>query len=240
MKKALIILTSLIFILTLSGCGQKVNLENKEASEKGEEIVSKIGQEEKIVSKTSKDKIEDKFKIKEKTMPKKALMIIAFKNFRDEEYLEPKEILENGGVEITTASSQLGEAKGSFGNTAKVDLTLEQVNVADYDGVIFVGGPGAVVYQDNTKAQEIARKAVEQDKILAAICIAPTILAKAGVLSGRRATVWTNVLDKSAAKILEENGATFVKENVVQDGKIITANGPGAAKEFGRKILEEL
>jgi protease I len=66
------------------------------------------------------------------------------------------------------------------------------------------------------------------------------ILAKAGVLKDKKATVWTSSLDRGPVKILKENGAEFVNEKVVRDGKIITANGPAAATEFGEKILENL
>jgi len=65
-------------------------------------------------------------------------------------------------------------------------------------------------------------------------------LAKAGTLEGKKAAVWSSPLDKSAVKILKENGADYQKDSLVVDGKIITANGPGAAKEFGQKIVEGL
>jgi len=64
-------------------------------------------------------------------------------------------------------------------------------------------------------------------------------LAKAGVLEGKRATFWTYPLG-SQANILKENVAIFEKKSVVVDGKIITANGPGAAREFGKAIVEAL
>ena len=60
------------------------------------------------------------------------------------------------------------------------------------------------------------------------------------MLDGKKATVWTSTLDRGPVKILEENGAEFVNEKVIQDGNIITANGPAAAEEFGEKILENL
>ncbi len=73
---------------------------------------------------------------------------------------------------------------------------------------------------------------------MGAICIAPTILAYAGVLEGKKATVWNQ--DGKQAEILTKNGAEFVDELVVVDGKIVTANGPPAAEAFGKKILEML
>lgn len=184
---------------------------------------------------------------KENSMPqdktltgKKVAIIIAFRDFRDEEYFVPKEILERAGVEVKTASSEPGTAIGKLGGEAEVNLTLKDLKPADFDAVLFIGGPGAPKYLDNEISYNIARQALGQGKVLAAICISPTILAKAGVLAGKKATVWSSVLDKSGVKILEENNAVYQDKAVVVDGKIVTANGPDAAKEFGQTIVELL
>jgi protease I len=65
------------------------------------------------------------------------------------------------------------------------------------------------------------------------------ILAKAGILKGRKATVWTSETDKSAVKILEENGVKYEKLPVVSDGAI-TADGPVSALKFAEKIVQML
>jgi protease I len=183
-------------------------------------------------------------KIPEKTeMPKaegkKAVMIIAFRDFRDAEYFVPKEILEKAGVEVKTASNKMGTAIGADGGDTNVDLLVSQINVADFDAIIFVGGPGCLTALDNEDSYRVVREAVSQGKILASICISPVILAKSGVLKGKKATVW-NDWTKSQAKILEKEGAIFEEKPVVVDGKIITANGPQAAKDFGKAILDLL
>lgn len=171
-------------------------------------------------------------------MPQKALFIIAPKDFQDHEYSAPKEILEEAGVGVITASQKTGSITGAFGSTAWATLNLSQIKVADYDAIVFIGGGGAVVYQQDSQAHKIAQEAVKQNKILAAICISPTTLAYAGVLKGKKATVWN--ADNQQYKILEKNGAFFANKPVVVDGKIITANGPPAAEEFGQKILQAL
>jgi protease I len=183
-------------------------------------------------------------KIPEKTeMPKgkvkKAVMIIAFRDFRDAEYFVPKEILEKAGVEVKTASNKMGTAIGADGGDTNVDLLVSQINVADFDAIIFVGGPGCLTALDNEDSYRVVREAVSQGKILASICISPVILAKSGVLKGKKATVW-NDWTKSQAKILEKEGAIFEEKPVVVDGKIITANGPQAAEDFGKAILDLL
>lgn len=171
---------------------------------------------------------------------KKAAMIIAFSDFRDEEYFIPKEILEKSGVEIKIISNKVGKALGVNGGEAEVGFLLKDFNPSDFDAVVFVGGPGCLKNLDNENSYQMIREIIFQDKILAAICISPVILAKAGVLKGKKAAVWSSALDKSAIKILEENKAIFEVKPVVQDGKIITANGPATAEQFGKAILEAL
>ena len=170
----------------------------------------------------------------------RAAIIIAFKNFRDEEYFVPKEILEKAGVELKTVSSQTGEAVGADGGTIKVDILIQDLKISDFDAIVFIGGPGALKYLDNEKSYKIIREAIEADKVLAAICIAPTILAKAGVLKGKKTTVWTSPLDRSPIEILEKNGAIYEDKSVVADGNIVTADGPAAAKSFAAAIIQNL
>lgn len=171
---------------------------------------------------------------------KRVVMIVAFRNFRDAEYFIPKEILEKAGVEIKTASNKKGVAVGADGGDVNVDLLVSEINVAEFDGVIFIGGPGCLSALDNEDSYRLIRETVSQNKILAAICISPVILAKAGVLEGKRATVWSSPLDKTGIKILQEKGSIYQENSVVVDGKIITANGPQSAEAFGNKILEVL
>ena len=171
---------------------------------------------------------------------KHVLMIIAHQNFRDEELLKPRQILQNAGAEITIASSSLAPARGALGATVKPDLLLKDVNPADYAAVVFVGGPGAKEYWQDQQAHEIARLALDKDKparpgILAAICIAPVTLANAGVLKGKRATVWP-----SEAPRLKAAGAIYTAQHVETDGPIITADGPESAAQFGQALLKAL
>jgi protease I len=168
----------------------------------------------------------------------KALFIIAQKGYQPYEYDVPKKILEDVGIEVITASKQAGTCTAADQTTTGADVAIADVDVYDYDAIVFIGGPGAVGYQHDVQAHLTAQEAINRNKVLAAICIAPTILAYADVLEGKKATVWNQ--DGKSAEILTKNGAEFVNEAVVVDGKIITANGPEAAEEFGKKILEML
>lgn len=166
---------------------------------------------------------------------KTAVFIIAEDSFRDEELLQPKEILENSGVEVKIASTSLDQARGTLGAMVEPDILVGDINVEDFDAVIFVGGAGSSQYWEDSVAHKIAQDTINQDKILAAICIAPVTLAKAGVLKGKQATVW-----QSEAGQLKAAGANYTGKSVQIDGKIITGSGPTAAKEFGRAILNAL
>ncbi len=174
---------------------------------------------------------------------KKIALVIAFENFRDEEYFIPKGIFKKQEAEIVTVSSQAGTAIGTQGGEVEVDSTLDDFQVNGFDALIFVGGSGAQDYFENTRVHQIIREAFEKGKVIGAICIAPAILAKAGILKDRNATVWSTALDKSAVKILQEGGAIWQDgrtNGVTIDGKIVTANGPDATQEFAEEISKLL
>ncbi|PMP66284.1 MAG: DJ-1 family protein [Thermodesulfobacterium geofontis] len=165
----------------------------------------------------------------------KILMIIASQNFRDEELLIPKKLFEKEGYEVVIASTSLKPSKGMLGAVVTPQILIDKVKIGDYSAIVFVGGVGAQEYFNHPIAHKIAREAVSQGKVLAAICIAPRILAEAGVLKGKKATVWV-----SEGKVLEEKGAYYTGRSVEIDGKIITASGPQAAEEFAKSIIKLL
>ncbi len=166
-----------------------------------------------------------------------ALFIIANVGYQDREYLVPKELFETAGIQVTTAAKKKGICQGSMGSTAKA-LALTDIIETQFDIIILIGGPGSASYQKDALVHNLAHHQIENKKILAAICLAPTILAYAGVLKGKKATVWN--LDSRQHKILTDHGATFTNETVTTDGKIVTANGPMAAETFATTILKIL
>ncbi|MBZ9578517.1 DJ-1/PfpI family protein [Patescibacteria group bacterium] len=171
---------------------------------------------------------------------KKIAMIVAFRDFRDAEYFIPKEILEKAGAKITTVSTKSGTAVGADGGDIQVDLLIQDLNPADFEAIIFTGGPGCLQYLDNESSYKVAKETVEQNKVLGAICISPVILAKAGVLDSKKATVWSSPMDRGPVRILEEGGAIYQDELVVVDEKLITGNGPAAAEKFAQALIETL
>lgn len=165
--------------------------------------------------------------------------VIAKNGFRDEEYFIPREVLVAAEHVVVTASN--GEAgsvaTGSRGGEAHIDVNIGDADIKKYDAVIYAGGPGALENLDNEQSHHIIRETVSARKLLGAICIAPTILAKAGVLRGKKATVWSTPNEREGIAALQENGAEYIDAPVVKDGSIITASGPKAAQAFGEALV---
>lgn len=166
---------------------------------------------------------------------KKVLMVIAAQNFRDEEYAEPREALEHAGVRVTVACSTLNTARGKLGLEVKPDILIDAAKAGEYDGIVFVGGGGSQEYFENPIAQRLARDFYGSGKLTSAICIAPAILANAGLLNRKKATSFP-----SSADTLKAKGAVFTGVGVETDGMIVTASGPEAAKKFGERLVEVL
>jgi len=165
------------------------------------------------------------------------LLIIAEKNFRDEELFDTKDALEKAGLTTTIGAKTTGIKKGVLGKTAEATIALKNVNVLDYKAVIFVGGAGASAYFEYAAALIIAKLAAKHDKIVAAICIAPIILSNAGILKGKNVTIWDDTFHSYSKKIATK-GAKYTGNEVEIDGKIITANGPHAARKFGEAVAK--
>jgi len=166
---------------------------------------------------------------------KKIAMFIAFKGFRDEEYIEPKKALEAAGHAVTTVSTSRGTAQGKFRLTAQVDKLVGEIDPEDYDAVTLVGGPGALGELDNAAVHGIFRKAAGLGKVIGAICISPVVLAHAGLLKGKKATCFPD-----GAEALKEGGADYTEADLQIDGKFITADGPVPARKYGAALAELL
>lgn len=171
---------------------------------------------------------------------KKIAIVISFRNFQDQEFFIPKNLLEKEGAQIRVVSNKLGQALGIEGGEIEVDSLREDINMEDFDALVFVGGGGCLPSLDNEISYKLIKEAQKEKKLIAAICISPLILAKAGILKNKKATVWNSPMDQFPVRKLKENGADFQSSSVVQDGNIITARGPEVAEPFGEKIIKLL
>ena len=161
-------------------------------------------------------------------MSKNVLFIIAPENFRDEELFYTQEEIENVGISTTIASTRKGTCNGMLGGKTEATKNLSEINVNDYDAIIFIGGSGTPLILNDKRATKIAQESHNSTrvKVLGAICWAPTILAKAGVLNGKKATLWVGndpEYNMTTPEVIEKFGAIHVNKPVVEDGEIITA-----------------
>ena len=166
---------------------------------------------------------------------KKVLFIIAPKNFRDEELTEPRRVLEGYKAKTLVASNTLSTCTGMLGAKVTPNLTLDKVQVYDYDAVIFVGGSGSTVYYEDKTALSIARESNLKGRLTCSICLASGTLAGAGVLKGKDATGWPDT-----KVLVERNGGIYTGRDVEVSGRVITAKGPAVARQFGEAIAKAL
>ncbi|NOZ02109.1 MAG: DJ-1/PfpI family protein [Deltaproteobacteria bacterium] len=162
-------------------------------------------------------------------------MIVGSRDFRDEEYEEPRKEFEAAGYEVVTVSSIVGRVRGVLGTWVAVDRALAGCRASEFDGVVFVGGYGALEYEDNRSAHRLCCQALAGGKVLAALCVAPIILARAGVLNMRRATSFPD-----QREAMEACGAVHTGDAVTVDGLIVTGDGPMHTRQFARAVLKAL
>jgi protease I len=164
----------------------------------------------------------------------KVLSIVAPEKFQQIEYLESKRALEEKGHEVITSSTHQ-IAFDKLDQSYNVDILLDEVMEDDFDAVLFVGGPGSHAHFDDEDFHAVARAFYESGKLTTAICAAPVILGRAGLLKGKRATCWSD-----QTQDLQKTKADYTGVHVEKDGLIITADGPNSAYAFGMAIAEAL
>ena len=174
---------------------------------------------------------------------KKIAMIIAPKGYQDTEFGVPYRYFKDQGATVDVYSTKKGVASGAFGATFNVEHTLSELNVSNYNAIVFIGGPGTPLVRNDSNSGKIAKDTIAAGKVLGAICWSPTILAKAGVLKGKNATVWAGPdteLGMLTQEYLQEQGARYTGQDVTVDGNIITANGPAAAQKYAESLWKKM
>jgi protease I len=174
------------------------------------------------------------FKKVQNNHKKHIALVIAFRNFQSQEYEQTKQELSHNGFSVTIVSTKVGLAKAGDGSIAKVEKAIDKLKIADYDAIILIGGQGAHSELDKESIYSIIRNAYNQGKVIGAICYSPRILAKAGLLKDKKATGWNE--DNKLESIFHTYGVLYTPEPVVIDSRIITADGPKSAKQFGKAI----
>ena len=146
------------------------------------------------------------------------------------------DLLRRAGIEVVVAGLVPGIVKASRGTQLVPDTTLDTALHEEYDMVVLPGGmPGAQHLKDDTRIIALMQKMAATGRYTAAICAAPTVLAAAGVLSGKTATAYPGFLEK-----MNLPDVTLSTDAVVRDGRVITSRGPGTAMDFALSLVEIL
>lgn len=168
----------------------------------------------------------------------KRVLIIATDGFEQSELTGPRDALNQAGIETVVASPESGEIKGwkhtNWGDPVKVDITLDDVKAAEFDGLVLPGGQmNPDVLRMNQTAVELVQAFVDSGKPVAAICHGPWLLVEAGAVEGRTVTSWPSIRTD-----LRNAGANVVDREVVVDGNVITSRKPDDIPAFSKAMIE--
>ncbi len=162
------------------------------------------------------------------------VLTILAPGFEEIEAVSVIDLLRRAGIDVTVCGLNETEVTGAHDITITCDDLLEGVPVDDFDCLFLPGGqPGTNNLKKDERVINLVQHFFKQQKLITAICAAPTVLHAAGILQGKKVTSYP-----SEKNVFTDS--TYIEENVVQDGKIITSRGVGTAIEFGLYLVGEL
>lgn len=170
----------------------------------------------------------------------KRVLIIATDGFEQSELEKPKAQLDAAGFETIVASLEDGEIKGwdqkDWGSPVKVDLTVDEVEEADYDALLLPGGQmNPDILRMNDTVIDLIEDFNDAGKPIAAICHAPWLLIEADIVDGRTVTSWPSLRTD-----LENAGGKVVDQEVAIDGNLITSRNPDDIPAFSEALIAAL
>jgi protein deglycase len=167
---------------------------------------------------------------KGKKMKKKVVVPIA-QGFEEIEAVTVIDILRRAGIEVTVAGVSPDPIVGRNGIRLVADCPVADVKAADYDMVILPGGSeGTAHLATCASTKQLITDAAQQNKYLAAICAAPSVLSGLGLIEGKRVTSHPSV-DGALGKV------SYSEARVVIDGTVVTSRSPGTAMEFAMALV---
>uniref|UniRef100_B3P7W3 GG11777 n=2 Tax=Drosophila erecta TaxID=7220 RepID=B3P7W3_DROER len=169
-------------------------------------------------------------------MSKSALVILA-PGAEEMEFIIAADVLRRAGVKVTVAGLNGGElVKCSRDVQILPDTALAQVAADQFDAVVLPGGlGGSNAMAESSVVGDILRRQESSGGLIAAICAAPTVLAKHGIAAGKSLTSYPAMKPQ-----LVDNYSYVDDKTVVKDGNLITSRGPGTSYEFALRVAEEL
>jgi protease I len=163
------------------------------------------------------------------------IVYVVAPRFKDDEYRKSRGVLERRGCKIKVAARHVKDCFGLEGAKAKVEIPLDQVDMDCFDALVLVGGLGMKDFWKDEQLFGIIRSAHEKGRVIGAIDIAPVLLAQAGILEGKKVTVYF-----SESKAIASAGAEYLTKSVVVDGNIITGKGSEASEDWAVEITKAL
>jgi protease I len=165
----------------------------------------------------------------------KRLIALVENEFEDLELWYPVLRLREEGAEVVVAGLGADVYTGKYGLPAEPDAHVDELDMADFDGILVVGGWAPDRLRRSEKVLELVRSADADGKLLGVICHGGWVPASAGILKGRTMTSTPGIKDDVA-----NAGATWVDEPVVVDGNLITARRPPDLPEYGAALVRAL
>lgn len=166
---------------------------------------------------------------------KSVLIILAAKDFNEDEFNVVNSILTREGFRVFIASDANSLCIGSRGMKVRPDVSFFNMRENNFAAVVLIGGRGIKGYWNNDILQGLVNSFNRSNKLVAAICSAPVVLSRAGILDDKEATCY-----KSDKEDLENDNAKFIDKPVVFKKNIVTAQDASSAKEFADTIVERL
>jgi protease I len=166
----------------------------------------------------------------------KKVIILAENNYQEMELWYPFYRLKEEGAEVNIVGSGSSSTFTSkMGYPVTVDLSADDVEVAEYDGIIIPGGYAPDLMRRYPSMVKLVRHGHDQGKVIGAICHAGWMLVSAGILKGKKATCFFAIQDD-----LINAGAQYLDQEVVRDGNLITSRMPDDLPAFCREIITAL
>ncbi len=170
----------------------------------------------------------------------KKIAILAMDGFEQAELMEPRKALDQAGAQTVVVSLKSGEIKGwnkkEWGDTVKVDRTLDQARPEEFDALVL---PGGVMNPDHLRMEpkgvNFVREFCQAGKTVAAICHGPWMLVEAGAVKGRTVTSWPSLKTD-----IKNAGGNWVDQEVAADGQFITSRKPDDIPAFNRTMIEKI
>ncbi len=165
------------------------------------------------------------------------IAVIITDMFEDAEYTKPAQAFKKAGHDLVHVGLKARQTvKGKAKQTpVKIDKAVKDVSVDDFDVLFIPGGYSPDKLRVDENAVQFVKRFVETGKPVFSICHAPQILITAQVLQGRKITSW-----KSVIQDVKNAGATFIDQEVVEDGNLISSRSPDDIPAFIQACLKKL